>query len=353
MVMATKQQHTKLAVRAATAFVLGIAFASAVQAESADRAQSVRVQVDNDLFAGSEQDRDYTGGLAVTFSGLGARENAFSLAPALDAIDAAVGHGAGSSQRYDAQQIGMIAFTPTNISESAPIHDDRPYASLLFVSNGKIAVSHDGRTAWFSSFTVGALGLGITKDIHNAIHDIVGSPIARGYEHQISAGGEPTAKYTVARQSLWIANPSGTLDVKTTVQGSVGYLTEASAAVSLRFGRFDTPWWSLAPELSDYMAAPVPTERRYAVAETYLHAGVRVKARGYNVFLQGQFRESNVRYSYDEMEPIVAEAWLGVVTELTTDAQLSYSVNYQTAELRYGDAARDAIWGAVQLTFNF
>ena len=105
------------------------------------------------------------------------------------------------------------------------------------------------------------------------------------------------------------------MDVKTTVQGSVGFLTETSASISLRAGRFNSPWWGFAPELTDYMAAPVPTESYRGGRELYVFAGARIKARAYNAFLQGQFRDSEVRYSY-EVEPLLAEAWIGVVTQV-------------------------------------
>jgi hypothetical protein len=332
------------------------ALAANVTVQAAERSNehsSVRVQLDNDLFAGREQDRDYTGGFAVTASGPLARESVLSLASALESVDRwTSGHIDGTHSAV-AHQVGVMAFTPGNITAARPLRDERPYASLLFVSNGRIRVEDDGRTAWFSSLTVGALGLSVSKHLQNAIHDAVGSPEARGYDHQISAGGEPTARYTLARQYLWIANPAGTLDVKTTVQGSVGFLTEASAALSLRYGRFDSPWWSLAPELTDYMSAPLPSARGDSRPETYLYAGLRVKARGYNAFLQGQFRASEVRHSFSAIEPIVGEAWFGVVSEIAAGTQVSYTVNYQTAELRSGSAARDTLWGAVQLTFSF
>ena len=48
----------------------------------------VRLQVDNDLFAGGQRDRDYTGGFAVTFSGTDARDRYLSLDPALAQLDA-------------------------------------------------------------------------------------------------------------------------------------------------------------------------------------------------------------------------------------------------------------------------
>ena len=53
-----------------------------------DRAsQGVRLQIDNDLFAGGDHDRDYTGGLAITISGVAARDGFLSLDPILRTID--------------------------------------------------------------------------------------------------------------------------------------------------------------------------------------------------------------------------------------------------------------------------
>jgi hypothetical protein len=342
-------RNTALAVLAAS-----LAFSATAKGQSIDGRElsDVRVQIDNDLFAGRDDDRDYTGGLAVTFSGESVRDNLLSLDGLLSGIDALAIPGDAAQTHY-AQQVGLMAFTPSDTLTREPEYDDRPYASLLFVSNGRVQVEADGRTAWSSSLTVGVLGLSLTENIHSAVHEVVGSERPRGYDHQISAGGEPTARYTLARHNLWIANPTGTIDVKTTVQGSVGFLTETSAAVSLRIGRFDTPWWSFAPELTDYIAAPVPSQARHAQREFYLFTGARLKARAYNAFLQGQFRDSEVRYSSDEIEPLLVEAWIGVVTEVFEQTQLSYTLRYQSAELRNGPATRDAVWGAVQLSHAF
>jgi len=312
----------------------------------------VRLHIDNDLFAGRNLDRDYTGGMAITLSGTAARDGLLSLDPVLTRIDDLFPSSPAASVRH-ARQIGLIAFTPNDIITDEAQQADRPYASLLFASNGRVRVDADDRGAWSSSLTVGVLGLHLSESLHNAVHRVVGSEQPQGYEHQISAGGEPTARYMIARHNLWYADPTGRVDVKTTVQGSVGFLTETSAAVSLRVGRFDTPWWSFAPELTDYIAAPTPVESLGAQREVYFFAGARVTARAYNAFLQGQFRDSDVRYSYSEIEPIVAQAWIGVVTQLFTNTELSYALHYQTAELREGKAARDAFWGGVQLAHSF
>jgi hypothetical protein len=275
---------------------------------------SVRMHIDNDLFAVRNLDRDYTGGLAITLSGTAARDGRLSLDPLVTRTDELLERAPAASVRH-ARQVGLIAFTPMDLVSEEAQQADRPYASLLFASNGRVRVD--------------------------------------GYDHRISAGGELTARYMLARQNLWYADPAGHVEVKTTVQGSVGFLTETSAAMSMRIGRVDTPWWSFAPELADYVAAPTPTEAFGFQREMYFFAGARVTARAYNALLQGQFRHSDVRYSYSEVEPIVAKAWIGVMTQLFPNTDLSYTLYYQTAELRDGKGARDAYWGGVQVTYSF
>ena len=347
-----KHSDNKFWVAFAAAVIAATANASDASAEFEPAVSGVRLQVDNDLFAGGQRDRDYTGGFAFTVSGTDARDRYLSLDPVLSKIDAIVSPIEAASTHH-ARQVGLVVFTPREVLRKDAIQDDRPYASLLFTTNARMRVEANSRTAWSSSFTIGALGLSATKSVHNAVHTLVGSEHPQGYDHQISDGGEPTARYTLARHYLLVADPTGTVDVKGTVQGSVGYLTETSAALTVRFGRFDTPWWSFAPELTDYISAPVPVDARQTHPEIYVHAGVRVKARGYNAFLQGQFRESDVRYTFDEIEPIVAEAWMGFVTQLFDKTQVSYTLNYQTAEIRKGPASRDYFWGAVQLSHSF
>jgi Uncharacterized protein conserved in bacteria (DUF2219). len=316
----------------------------------------VRLHIDNDLFAGRNLDRDYTGGLAITLSGTAARDGLLSLDPVLTRIDSLAAELFDSSPAASvrhARQIGLIAFTPNDIITDEAQQADRPYASLLFASNGRVRVDADDRGAWTSSLTVGFLGLHLSQELHDLVHEAVGSEKPQGYDHQISAGGEPTARYMLARHNLVYADPTGRIDVKTTVEGSVGFLTETSAAISMRIGRFDTPWWTFSPELADYIAAPTPVETLGQQREVYFFAGARVTARAYNAFLQGQFRHSDVRYSYDEIEPIVGHAWVGVMTQLFPNTEMSYALHYQTAELRDGKAARDAFWGGVQLAHSF
>src|SRR4030095_16777674 len=234
----------------AAALVLPVSRASAQDDASRTWAperevSGVRLHIDNDLFAARNLDRDYTGGVAITLSGTAARDGLLSLDPALTRIDSLAAELFDSSPAASvrhARQIGLIAFTPNDIITDEAQQTDRPYASLLFASNGRVRVDADDRGAWTSSLTVGFLGLHVAETLHDVVHQAVGAESPQGSAHQISAGGEPTARYVIARHKLWYADPAGHVDVKTTIAGSVGYLTETSAAVALRIRRFDTPW---------------------------------------------------------------------------------------------------------------
>src|SRR5215212_7211387 len=67
----------------------------------------VRLHIDNDLFAGRELDRDYTGGVAITLSGTAARDGFLSLDPVLTRIDELFERAPAASVRH-ARQIGLI-----------------------------------------------------------------------------------------------------------------------------------------------------------------------------------------------------------------------------------------------------
>lgn len=328
--------------------------ASLACASEADRLdEGVSIQLDDDLFAGQQRDEDYTGGFAIGVSGDRARNAPLSLDFLLGILDQSVLRSDFPHSEHTAHQIGLIAFTPVNVAAAQLIDDDRPYASLLFVANSRISLDADERAAWYTSLSIGALGLPLTSSLHNALHEMVGSPPVRGYDHQISAGGELTGRYVLARHSLLFRNDSGNLEVKSGIQASVGYLTEASASLSLRFGSINSAWWSWVPELTDYIGAPAPTARGTRRPESYLSAGVRLKARAYNAFLQGQIRHSDLRYSPAELEHGLFETWLSFSRDLSARTQLSYTLRYQSAELRRGAASRDAGWAAVQISHSF
>lgn len=316
--------------------------------------------IDNDLFAGTQKDRDYTGGLAVGLSGPDTWDHWWSLDPLLRRLDGVAPGRAraadGAIIQYSAQ-FGLLGFTPQDISRETVDPEDRPYASLLYMTSARQYVDAGERRVRNTALTFGVLGLSVTSDIHDAIHEVVGSDSPRGYDKQVSAGGEPTLRYVVSDSKLRtqrIAFGSGLVETKTTAEMSVGYLTEASYAVSTRFGQIDSPWWTFNPERIDYIAQPsAVARRRGGGSELYFWAGAKVRVRAYNAFLQGQFRDSEHTFAASEVQHVIGEAWIGLTGELSNGTTMSYSVRYQTAEIRDGIGKRDPIWAGVTITHSF
>src|SRR3546814_17822742 len=87
-------------------------------------------------------------------------------------------------------QVGALAFTPGNIKQDEVREGDRPYASLLYVANGRSYVRDAGRTVYHTSLSVGLLGTQIVPEFQDAFHSAIGANKPKGWDHQISASGE-------------------------------------------------------------------------------------------------------------------------------------------------------------------
>lgn len=315
--------------------------------------------LDNDALAFSKRDRDYTGGLAVTLAGERARRLWYSLDPLLKAADIGLGLEdpcAPQGPRH-AMQFGVVAFTPGETREPASA-GDRPYASLVYLANSRMTFGADPDSVVQSTLTVGLLGLDLAEAIGRWIHSALNVEHARGWDRQISDGGEPTFRYSLARLNLLAAGETGprrSFDIKHSGSLSVGYLTEAAVSLSLRWGKIKTPWWSFTPESAEYIHEPAPVANNTYLRprESYGWAGIKARARLYNAFLQGQFRDSALAYDYEDIRPLIGEAWLGITTQLGDDYGLSWVVRYQTSELRTEPGDRDLFWGSVFLSRSF
>ena len=320
-------------------------------ADPVDVKRAYHLQVDNDLFAkGGESDQDYTGGISLSFDEAPETTKVWSLQSPRKVLDSWLFPWHDRYNRsLSTGQIGAMFFTPQNIETTELDTSDRPYASLIFVANGQMSVEED--RAVFSSLSVGLLGTSFAGQVHKTIHDITGSNQPSGYRHQISADAEPTAKYSMAFQHVLTSTRTG--DVKATYQAHAGYLTEASSAVSFRWGRVQTPWWAFNPELNDPIANASPVTTPKAMQnDLYLFGGAKLKARLYNAMLQGQLRESPWTYSSHDLEPLILHAWLGGAGKVF-NAMVSYTINYQSPEVRFGKAHRDHVWASFQASFDF
>ena len=308
---------------------------------------------DNDVLVPGSRDQDYTYGLNLTFSGKGANDHWASLHAPLNWLDREFGVDRRITDAVESSKIeyGLFGFTPENIALAAPLDDDRPYAGFVYVASTHERYQPAGEVSWLSNLTIGALGLDVVGDLQEGVHSVTGSNEPRGWDNQISDGGELTARYSLARQSLLYRHGS-TAEIKTTVQGSIGYITELSWSISLRAGEIHTPWVSFNPELTNYGEKSIPSDLG-RVSEHYFWTGIALKARAYNVFLQGQFRDSAVTYDSDELNHAIVEAWVGYTIALRDGYSFTYSIRGHSSELRDGAGDRNVIWGGLLITRSF
>lgn len=253
--------------------------------------------------------------------------------------------------------MGIAAFSPEDLMRTDVNRGDRPYASLVFVANSRVNLQDDGQTAIQSTLTVGALGMRIAENLQKQIHALTKSDLPHGWQYQISQGGEPTLRYTYAHQRLWLMKDGEHhLEIKYSNEGSVGFLTEANSAISARWGRINTPWWSFAPDRAEYFSQPtigLLNKSATGSLEFYVWAGAKIRARAYNAFLQGQFNDSELTYRWSELRPVLGEAWLGVTKQISPHSRLSWVWRYQSSEMRLGNGDRDLIWGGILLNRDF
>lgn len=314
-----------------------------------DEASTWSATFDNDILVPGARDQDYTYGANINFSGQEATRHWVSTHKALAGIDKLL----GITTEHGARRIeyGLIGFTPENITENDVIADDRPYASLLYTASTNEYYDFKNRSAWISTLTVGALGLNVVGEIQKGVHDATEGTEPHGWDHQISAQGEPTARLSIARQKLLFA-PTDHAEVKTSAQLSLGYITEFNLSIGGRFGQLRSPWMAFRPELATYGETSAPANRS-KLFEHYLWTGISLKARAYNAFLQGQFRDSDHELDSSELNHGIVEAWLGYTLGFENGFRLTYALRGHTSEINHGNADRSVVWGGLQLAKTF
>nr|WP_256489560.1 lipid A deacylase LpxR family protein [Pleionea sp. CnH1-48] len=306
---------------------------------------------DNDLFALRSSDQDYTGGLSVTLAGRRATEYWFSLDPLLTQVNNVTGltqRHSGHDRQLHSFEVGFTVFTPEDIKSTAAQMNDRPYASLLYLSNTHESIDFENDSAWVSTLTLGVLGAPVVSNIQSGLHKVLGGDKPVGWDNQISEGGELTFRYSVARQNLFYGDYDETSNVElsTATQASVGYISEISWGLAGRVGQFNSPWYSFRPQFNDYSeksASLVGVNQ--SSEEFYFWGGFNLHLRAYNSFLQGQFKDSPVTYSSHDVRPIIADVWAGVTRQFESGWRFSYLLRMQSSEVKSGKADRNVVWG--------
>jgi hypothetical protein len=263
------------------------------------------LRLDNDGFAAhNREDRDYTAGLSFTFYDASERRLTSGVRKALRWMDKRTGFAQNDQcesalQRTEISDFGLVLFSPDEIGRVEPSEADRPYANLLYLSSSHYAINAEQSVMRQSTMTIGFLGTPAAEAIHRGVHKLLGSQDPRGYSRQVSDGGELTARYSVARRSLLsMGSGRSAYDLSVSLEGSVGYLTEGAIGLGLRWGRIASPWWSSVADHADYNSQPsLAIVGASARPDLYVSTGIKVRARAYNAFLRGQFRDSNATFS--------------------------------------------------------
>jgi hypothetical protein len=323
-----------------------------------DAARRWSVRFDDDLFSFANRDRDYTGGVTFGLTGARAHDHPLSLAGVLERLDLATRVGAwrgNAALEGESLEIGLLLFTPQDLATPEPLHDDRPYANLLYAASSEVALDERRGAAFQSSLSIGVLGLPVAEALQRAVHGLLGNTEPRGYSHQISDGGEPTFMYSVSRYKLlrqgsYRRHP---YSVRVGAGASVGYLTEANLEI---VARSDTPWWSSSAVSGDYAGHPAivgPAPAAAGRMRFQLEAGAKLHVRLYNAFLEGQLRHSDVAYSAHELEPLLVDLWIGATAVFPKGFSVSYTIRHQTEEIARGRGARSFAWGSIGVYRTF
>ncbi|WP_455217922.1 lipid A deacylase LpxR family protein [Kaarinaea lacus] len=298
------------------------------------------------------EDRDYTMGIAAEFFW---QDKDAGLYP-LDGTVRQIGQWLGLHEKGDqivrSFILGSVTYTPDDLSDPDPIYDDRPYASLVYLGNKRVRVNRNNAVG--VELQVGILGLDYSGNIQTGLHrfyretfddESVVDP--EGWDHQVSDGGELTLRLRASNSRLLLESPN-TWDLSHYWSASLGYQTNVSIGLSGRFGRITSSPWTLPFDpinRGNFLPA-------LSGNEWYLWAAYRLRLVLYDALLQGQFRDSDVTFDYDEIRHLIHEGGFGM-TFTYQPLQFTIAVNGKTPELESGILDRNHYWGGLYFVYRY
>ncbi|MET0499451.1 MAG: lipid A deacylase LpxR family protein [Steroidobacteraceae bacterium] len=306
------------------------------------------IHLDDDLFSGMSSDADYTGGGAIALTNEISDDASPGMLDWLSRMDRMTGVQA-SRYRYELE-LGAAAFTPADIARKEAILSDRPYAGLVYLS-GALVQEQGALSSAVTTLTLGYLGGDFVPRAQRRVHRTMRSIQPEGWHHQISDGGEATARVMHERQ--WAGatmNFAGArLQWLYRAGAGIGFLTDVNAGVAARWGRFTDPRWSIHSSptgLSDRAMFSHADHR-----DRFIYGSVSAKVPFYNALLQGQFRDSDVTIPSDARRHFVPEVALGLVIGLSRGRDLHYFIRAQLSDMRLPERSDTTVYGGVSLSW--
>jgi len=330
-------------------FLISYFIFSGTVASAQDR--GVGIYIDQDMFVPIfDEDRDYTMGMAVEFFWTKDKDLPFD--GLIEEVAGWVGIDENEKNIFYSLMLGSIAFTPDDLSNSLPILNDRPYSSLIYMTNKRVHA--DGKKALAAEVMLGVIGTDFAKGVQTQIHEWYRSlnssnqPVdPLGWDHQISDGGELTMRIRLTNATLHSnLSKTGVYDVSTSYGFSLGFQTNARVSLTARAGNIQSAFWT-TPFDPVKRGNFVPTR---ANRGWYFWSAFRIHAVLYDALLQGQFRDSDVEYAADQIEPLVYDGGIGF-TWTFDKSQITLSANAKSPDLKF--VSRHQVWGGVHYIIHF
>ncbi len=332
-------------VRTLLALFLGLAAAGCTTGAT------VSVYEENDAsYLGGDSDRDYTQGLRMSW--LYPTERA----PQLAQDAAKLTKLSIETTEAIALLIGHELYTPADIREPNLDEQDRPYAAWLYVGIGVANVERPAdeptsdRLDSFE-FDVGVVGpMAQGKYVQTRVHEAIGSPRPRGWEHQLENEVGAVAMYEHRRRLIRAQGPGDTdLDVVGGIGLSLGNIYQhAQASAIARLG------WRIPRDFgintihrsSAEVGGEVRGDEEREQLTAYVFGGAEGRAVARNIFLDGNmFRDS---HSVNTL-PLVGEA-MGGIALAYGNWRLALTQVVRTAE--FEERRRPQRFGSLSLVYQ-
>jgi lipid A 3-O-deacylase len=308
---------------------------------------------ENDLFAGT--DRNYTNGLKITFSTPYLVNQAESRLPkwsywVLDRLPLVKNP---QSARAVSVSLGQNIYTPEDTDVEEPIENQRPYAGYLYLAFGFHGKTATRKDTW--EIDLGVVGpASLAEQTQNLVHDIVGSPRAKGWDNQLK--NEPTLE--IICETKWRLLHSGLgrgfgYDFIPHLGGRVGNVAIfANTGAEFRFG------WHLPANFGSCPIRPGceirpafggPRDSTFRGSRLSVHMSMAVDGRAVvrDIFLDGNsFRDSQ---SVDK-ENFVADLMAGLGVSYRS-FEFTYAYIYRTVE--YVAQEDPQLFGSIQFSFSY
>ena len=194
-----------------------------------------RITAENDSLSRDVTDRNYTNGTSISYS----------------------------PNRETTYEIGQKIYTPQDLTQSARIPDDRPYAGQLWVgaTKHKVATCKDGCSLTESTgVRVGVVGaLSLASETQRFVHNDVGIGVdPKGWRHQIEDELTVGVHFERRRQLFGFGSARWGGDVIGLARADLGTdITRFRAGAILRFG-LNLPSASERPSMAPLLLGPSP-----------------------------------------------------------------------------------------------